>query len=289
MASDKLKILKRPNLHNPRLLLGLSGWMDGGDVSTGTIQCLIDKLSAEKFAEIEPEPFYIYNLPGPMELSALFRPHAIIQDGLIKSYEVPKNEFFYSENSNLILFSGKESNLQWAEFADCIFSLCKDFGVKEIYFIGSISGLVPHTREPWLFCSVSDVKLKEALQNYGVKFTNYEGPASFITYMMTNCNAQDIRMASIVATVPAYVHGHNPKCIEAVVRRLCAILQLHIEHNELMIISDEFEKRLTEAVQEQPELAGIINKLEEDYDNEIFDNEMGDLKTWLHQQGIRLD
>jgi proteasome assembly chaperone (PAC2) family protein len=289
MPSDKLKILKRPNSRNPRLLLGLSGWMDGGNVSTGTVQYLIEKLSGEKFAEIEPEAFYIYNLPGSMEITTLFRPHAMIQDGLVKSFEVPANEFFYSENSELILFLGKEPNLQWAEFAECVFSLCKEFGVKEIYFIGSISGLVPHTREPWLFCSVSDEKIKGTLQNSGVKFTNYEGPASFITYLMTNCNAQNITMASIVATTPAYIHGRNPKCIEAVVRRLCGILQVHIDHEDMMLISDEFEKRLTEAVQEQPELASIINKLEEDYDNEIFDNEMGDLKTWLQQQGIRLD
>ena len=42
-------------------------------------------------------------------------------------------------------------------------------------------------------------------------------------------------------------------------------------------------------VQEQPELANTIRKLEEDYDNEIFNSEMGDLKNWLQQQGIRLD
>jgi len=42
-------------------------------------------------------------------------------------------------------------------------------------------------------------------------------------------------------------------------------------------------------VLEQPELAGNIGKLEEDYDNEIFNNEMGELKHWLEQQGIRVD
>ncbi len=289
MASDKLKIFKRPKFRNPRLLLGLSGWMDGGDVSTGTVKCLIDKLGTERFAEISSEGFYIYSFPGSMEITALFRPRTTIKDGLIKTYEVPKNEFFYSENSNLILFLGKEPNLQWAEFADCIFSMCKEFGVNQIYFIGSIAGLVPHTREPWLFCSVSDAELKETLRHYGVKFTDYEGPASFITYLMANCNAQDISMASLVATVPAYVQGQNPRCIEAMTRRLGGILELHIELDDLMTISDDFEKRLTEAVQEQPELVGIINKLEEDYDNEIFDSEMGDLKKWLQQQGIMLD
>jgi proteasome assembly chaperone (PAC2) family protein len=92
-----------------------------------------------------------------------------------------------------------------------------------------------------------------------------------------------------VATTPAYVQGDNPKCIEAVTRRLAGILGLQIELDDLRNVSDEFEKKLSEVVQEQPELAGNIRKLEEDYDNEIFDNEMGDLKKWLQQQGIRLD
>ncbi|MBA7659800.1 hypothetical protein ES703_67793 [subsurface metagenome] len=289
MASDKLNIYKRPTLNNPRLLLGFSGWMDGGKVSTGTVKCLIDKLGAERFADIEPEGFYICSFPGSMEITALFRPHTKIRNGLIKSYEVPANAFFYSEQNNLILFLGKEPNLQWEEFAECIFSLCAEFGVKVIYFIGSVAGLVPHTREPRLFCSVSDAELKETLQHYGVNFTNYEGPASFITYLTVNANKQDLSMASFVATIPAYVQGENPKCIEAVTRRLVGILELQIELDDLRVISDEFEKKLTDVVQEQPELAGNIQKLEEDYDNEIFDSEMGDLKTWLQQQGIRLD
>jgi hypothetical protein len=54
-------------------------------------------------------------------------------------------------------------------------------------------------------------------------------------------------------------------------------------------VSDEFEKKLNDVVQQQPELAGNIRKLEEDYDNEIFDSEMGELKSWLEQQGIRVD
>jgi len=32
-----------------------------------------------------------------------------------------------------------------------------------------------------------------------------------------------------------------------------------------------------------------VNGYEEDYDNEIFDSEMGELKNWLEQQGIRVD
>jgi len=289
MASKKLSIFDRPKLKSPRLVIGFSGWMDGGDVSTGTVKCFIDKLGAQKFATINPEGFYIYNFPGMMEVTALFRPHTKIEGGLITSFEVPADAFFASEESDLIFFLGKEPNLLWEEFADCILSLCSQFGVKMLYFIGSVAGLVPHTREPRLFCSVSDAKLKETFQHYGVKFTSYEGPASFITYLTTRCNEQNLHLVSLVATIPAYVQGTNPKCIEAVTRRLAGMLDVQMEFDEMEAVSDQFEKKLNEVVQQQAELAGSIRKLEEDYDNEIFDSEMGELKNWLEQQGIRLD
>jgi len=73
MASDKLRIYKRPRLSDARMLLGFTGWMDGGEVSTGTVKCLIDRLQAQRFAEIEPEGFYIYSFPGSMEMTALFK------------------------------------------------------------------------------------------------------------------------------------------------------------------------------------------------------------------------
>ncbi len=269
--------------------MGFSGWMDGGEVSTGTVGCIAEKLDAKEFAEINPKGFYIYSFPGSMEVTAMFRPHTKIKDGLVETYDIPANTFFYNEQNDLILFTGKEPNLNWEEFSECIFSLCDEFGVKTIYFIGSVAGLVPHTREPRLFCSVSHKHLKDTFQHYGVKFANYEGPGSIVSYMTAQSGKRDISMVSLVATIPAYVQGNNPKCIEAATRRLAGMLDLDIELEDLTVVSDEFEKKLREVVQEQPELASNIRKLEEDYDNEIFNNEMGDLKRWLEQQGIRVD
>jgi proteasome assembly chaperone (PAC2) family protein len=288
MRSDKLRIFDDAGFHSPRLLLGFSGWMDGGDVSTGTVRILAERLYAKRFAEIEAEGFYIYNFPGAMEITALFRPHCRIKKGVIKNFEFPQNGFYAAESEDLILFAGKEPNLAWEEFANCIFALCREFDVKVIYFIGSVAGLVPHTRDPRFFCSVSDAEMKPRLESYGFKFSDYEGPASVVTYMTNMAKKQGIEMVSIVATVPAYVQGSNPKCIEAVTRRVAGILGVHVELDDLRAAADEFERKLTDVVQEQPELAENIVKLEQDYDNEIF-SEMGELKTWLHQRGIRLD
>ena len=289
MIPKELAIYEKPKLYHPKLLIGFSGWMDGGEVSTGTVRCILEKTDTRKIAEIKSKGFYIYSFPGSMDITALFRPHTKIREGLIKSYEIPSNEFYYSEKDDLIIFLGKEPNLRWEEFADCIFSFCDVFDIKMIYFIGSVAGLVPHTREPKLFCSVSNKQLKEIFKHYGVNFTNYEGPASIITYMTTCCSKHHINMVSLIATVPAYVQGSNPRCIEAVTRRLAGMLELELDLKDLQAMSEAFEKKITDIVQEQPELEENIKKLEEDYDNEIFNHEMVELKHWLQQKGIRVD
>lgn len=78
MEASRFQIYEKPNVNAPRLLLGFTGWMDGGEVSSGTVRCLVEKLDATYFADIEPEGFYLYNLPGMMEMATLSRPHTRI-------------------------------------------------------------------------------------------------------------------------------------------------------------------------------------------------------------------
>src|SRR5579875_3596552 len=118
-TGELLRYLHRPILREATLVLAFSGWMDGGDVSTGTVQRLVDLLGARPIARIDPEPYCIYNFPGPMEGAALFRPRSEIDEGLVKEIEMPSADFHCHEPANLVLFLGREPNLRWAGFADC--------------------------------------------------------------------------------------------------------------------------------------------------------------------------
>src|SRR4051812_25978581 len=59
--SDLLRFSHRPALREATLVLAFTGWMDGGDVSTGTVRRLVDLLEARPVADIDPEPFYVFN------------------------------------------------------------------------------------------------------------------------------------------------------------------------------------------------------------------------------------
>src|SRR5436309_14400329 len=89
-----LRVRDCPALDRATLVLAFTGWMDGGDVSTGTVRRLVDLLDAKPIAEIDPEPFYLYNFPGPMEVTALFRPSIKIEDGQITEFNLPTNIFY---------------------------------------------------------------------------------------------------------------------------------------------------------------------------------------------------
>ena len=270
-ARALLSIDRVPELNEATLVLAFSGWMDGGDVSTGTVERLVSLLEAKPIASIDPEPFYIYNVPGPMEIAALFRPHIEINDGLVQKVDMPESQFFCCEENNLILFIGKEPNLRWQTFGNCIFDLALQLGVKRILFVGSFGGSVPHTREPRLYVTCSEPRLREEMQAYGVRRTGYEGPGSFTTYLMTRVKSVGLEMVSLVAEIPGYLQGTNPASIAAVTRRLAKILSLPLDAGSLLSASTEWELQVSSAVEDNEELSEKVRELEEEYDNELLE------------------
>jgi proteasome assembly chaperone (PAC2) family protein len=273
VKSDILRIHRSLSLEGATLVLAFSGWMDGGDVSTGTVRRLIDLLDARPMADLDPEPFYIYNLPGSMEVAALFRPAIKIEDGLLVSLELPTNTFYCHEQAKLVLFVGKEPNLQWRVFADCVFDLAHRVGVRRVLFVGSFGGSVPHTREPRLYITCSDHALLPDMERYGLRRSGYSGPGSFSSYLMTRAPTAGLEMTSLVAEIPGYLQGRNPVSIQAVTRRLAKILQLPLELNALRAESTEWELQVSRVVQKDRELAKTIRQLEEAYDDELLRQE----------------
>jgi len=282
---ESLKIYNRPPLKNPRMVLGFSGWMDGGNVSTGTISYLKHKLNTKRFAEIDAQPFYLFNFPGAMLETAQFRPDTHIKDGLLADFKYPLNEFFYDEKSNIILFSGKEPNILWNAYADCIFEIAREFEVKKMCFAGSVAGMIPHSRRVRISGYFSDKRQKEKMSPYNIRLSNYRGPASITTLITKLATERNIEMTNFVAEIPMYIQTQNPKGIKAVIERIAHLLDINIDLSDLSKEINNFEKRIDKLVQQQPQLFDQIKKLEKNYDKEYLEEKDG-FEEWLKQHGI---
>ncbi len=271
MPVDDLVISQRPKLHEPTLLLALTGWMDGGLVSTGTVNRIMDGRKVVEIARITSDSYYIFNFPGSMEVAAMFRPEVKYKDGLIiGEMDMPTNVFHADETDNLIFFLGREPNLRWQGFADCILELATQMGVKRIIFMGSFGGTVPHTREPRMYGSVSHASLQSVLADNQLKPSDYEGPGGFSSLLLAQSPAKGIEMLSMVAEIPGYLEGVNPLSIEAVTRRLARLLNQPVDFEAMRKDSNAWELRVSEAVEKDAELAETVRKLEEQYDNELI-------------------
>jgi hypothetical protein len=271
--SSVLRYSQYPTFEDATLVLAFSGWMDGGDVSTGTVNRLVQLTGAQPFADIDPDPFTIYNMPGSMEIAALFRPYVQIENGLTRSLDFPTNVFYSLEEANLVLFVGKEPNLRWKQFGECILQLTARVGVKRILFVGSYGGSVPHTREPHLYVSCSDKHLLAEMGPYGVQRTTYEGPGAFTSYLMTQAPNANVEMISLVAEIPSYLQGTNVACIEAVTRRLSKMLHLPLDLDSLRLASTRWEIEVSKQVDEDDSLAEQIRALEKAYDDQLLEQD----------------
>lgn len=273
MATESLQVNSIPKLNHATMLLALTGWMDGGEVSTGTVRNIMDGRSVQEIAHIEPDLFYIFNVPGPMEVATLFRPEVKMKAGVIRELDMPTNTFLCDPAANLVFFVGKEPNLRWQEFAECIFEVVRLASVSRIVFMGSFGGTVPHTREPRMFGSVSHPRLRPVMKNYGVTLSDYSGPAGFSTLLLAEAGTHGIEMLSLVAEIPGYLQGVNPLSIEAVSRRLAKILNVPVDLDAMRELSNAWEAEVSEAVQKDEDLAATVKRLEEQYDNDLLEQQ----------------
>ena len=263
-------ITEKPNLRRPYMVLGISGWVDGGQAATGSIEYLVNKLGARRFAEIPISRFHIFQVPGQLSL----RPYIKIEDGILTEHRFPENQFFYRVNpdadNDVILFLGTEPNLNWEEYADSILGIAEDFGVVRIYLLGGVLDRTPHTREPGVSCAFSSSELKEEMRKYSVQFTNYEGPSRFGSTLLYICQQEKMPMVTITARVTYYpefniVIPRNPKAIKAVVRRLNTLLRLELDVSDLDKESEVFEEKLGFMMSQNAEFKAYVEELEKDF------------------------
>jgi proteasome assembly chaperone (PAC2) family protein len=207
-----------------------------------------------------------------MEVASLFRPEVRMRGGLVRrGPKFPENVFSVDVENKLVFFLGAEPNLRWQTFADAIFEACGKLGVKRIVFMGSFGGTVPHTREPRMFGSVSHAHLVGVLKEHGLRPSDYSGPSSFSTLLLSQAPAHEIEMINFVAEIPGYLSGENPLSIEAVTRRLARYLNQPVDIDAMRQASNVWEAKVSEAVEKDEELAGTVKKLEDAYDNELIE------------------
>jgi proteasome assembly chaperone (PAC2) family protein len=251
-----LTIEEIPTLTDPVLVVAFAGWNDAGNAATHAAQFLVQRLQARRFASLDPEEFYNFS-----EL----RPQVRLRDGLYREVTWPANEFFYSREAlpqrNLVFGVGIEPHLKWKTYATTLLDLAKQCGVNLVITLGALLADVAYSRPVRVAGFSSDPTLAARLQ---LTPSRYEGPTGIVGVLNDACRRSGLPSVSFWASVPHYISAApNPKAALALVGRLESFLHFTLDTTELSAAAVDFDKRVAQAVAENPNMAAYVRQLEE--------------------------
>lgn len=257
MEADELVLYERPDLSRPWLIAGYKGWIDAGDVSSGSVTFLRDKFEARRFAEILSDGFYQFRDS---------RPAVVVEGGLIRQIEFPRNEFFYWKNKpflpDLILFIGLEPHLRWKAFTDLFLKLASQFEVERLVTIGGLYDQVAHTIPRKVSVVASNKRLLEDLLVHGVDLIDYAGPGGHVSILHKSAEIKGIDSFMLWGRVPHYLQMRSPRDSLAILQLLSRLVPFEIDLDELRDDAVLAEEQIRRAVEQKPELGSYIKQLE---------------------------
>jgi proteasome assembly chaperone (PAC2) family protein len=262
---DHTTLIRRPRLRGPVLLAAFDGWNDAGEAATTALDAITDALAAETFAVIDPEEFYDFQAT---------RPTVRLVDGH-RRVEWPAIELraarLPAADHDLIVVRGQEPNLRWRTFASEVVQLASSLGVEMLVTVGALLADVPHTRPVQVVSSAGDRDLAERL---GLRVSRYEGPTGILGVLGDLATSEGIPTVGLWAALPHYLNlAPNPWGAMALIEELRRLLPMAVDTSALAEQTEAFDAAVADLVEENPELAGYIERLEADSDEEDDDEE----------------
>ncbi len=262
---EDLLVYQKPELSAPAVVVGFEGWPDAGGIASGVVSFLKNKLQAERFAEVRPDNFFLFQSPG----SESRRPIIRIEEGLVRGLTVPSTTFWFYRNPmgapDLIIALGPEPELAWNRYIDLFIELVKEQGAKAIYSVGGTYDYIPHTVEPVVSALVNEPALKHEIRAHGIDLTTYEGPSSIHSLLLAAAARRGIRALSLWGHAPHYVQVPNARVCHAVMSKLVGLLGLSIDLEDIRKAGEYLDEQIREAVDQKPELQDYVKQLEEEY------------------------
>jgi predicted ATP-grasp superfamily ATP-dependent carboligase len=258
---DALTWERKPELRAPTLICAFKGWNDAAGSASAALEFIASRWSAKRFAAIDPEEFFDFQVN---------RPTVRLTEGRTREIEWPELVFSSARVANsdrdAVLVTGSEPNLRWRTFCRLLIAAAQELDVSMVVTLGALLADVPHTRPVQITGIASDESLVDRL---GFSQTRYQGPTGIVGVLHDSCARVGLPSASLWAPVPHYVAAvPSPKAALALIRTLEGLLETGLDATELEDAAEQYEERLDEAVASEPEIRSMVERLEQQVDQE---------------------
>ena len=286
--ADPVDIWERPEADEIYMIAGWRQWADGGSISSGLPQYLIQQMEARQIGAIHADDCYLFLIPGT---HVLVRPVVRFYEGYPASLERRRNELFYAGDARLgvVIFLGDEPHLGMERYTEAFLDAARTLKVKRIVGLGGVYGEVPYDRERTVSSNYSLPELKEEMQGFAVNLSDYRGGASIGSYLCRRAGDEGVEYVSFYGFVPMFDFSNTTQLgnsirIEndytawlGVMRRVNHMLKLGFDLSDLEQKSRHLIEVVGQRVEEldrtAPELGvrEYIERLGEEFTEVVFD------------------
>lgn len=298
---ERVHLWEIPTASEMVMIAGWHQWADAGSISSGLPAYLIEKLDTRKIGEISRDRFFMFQMPGAHHL---LRPEVHTKEGVVQEMRVIKTELYFTElgDKGLFIFLGEEPHVNEEEYADAFFDIVEKLGVKRVVAVGGVYGAMPFNKERDISCVFSLEGMRKEMEEYAVRFSNYEGGTTIGSYLAYHAGQRNNEYICFHGFVPAYDFGQvmlpaqsvriedDVKAWYDIMRRVDFMFHLGMDLSELRIQSDELissmEEQMEELSRQAPQLDvnAYLQKLDEEFTenpfmplDDVWERELGDL------------
>ncbi|MBR9681126.1 MAG: proteasome assembly chaperone family protein [Candidatus Altiarchaeota archaeon] len=245
------KVEERPLLYKPVLIEGLPGV---GNVGKMTVEYLIQKLKAKKFAEIYSDHFPY---------------HVFIDEN--STVNLPRNEFYYYKGGkhDVVFLTGDFQSMTpqgHYEIIEAVLNFSKELGVKEIITVGGY-GIEGIPKNPQVLGAVTHDKIIKHFKAHGVTFEDGErvgmivGASGLLLGLGKLKGFEGICLMGETFSRPMFTDARASKAVLEVISDYFGI---KIDMGDMNTKAKELDKAITKAKELEDQMVKQATKPEQD-------------------------
>jgi proteasome assembly chaperone (PAC2) family protein len=262
MENEHINMDWRPELNRPVLVAAFTGWNDAADAASVSLNTLREVWGAKRFASFDGEEFFDYQA---------IRPQIKLVDGVTRTVEWPQNNLFATAagvdtlgGRGAVLLAGPEPNFRWRAFSEAVVQLARELDVRLVVTLGALLADMPHSRPVSIAANAQDPSLVE---NLGLSASRYEGPTGITGTLHHYCAGKGLPAVSFWASVPHYLPSvPSAPAALALLQNLSKLLDSSFDTAKLERTSEDYQRQVSAAVAQDPDLTSYVQMLEERYD-----------------------
>jgi hypothetical protein len=267
------------SLNHPVVVVAFSGWNDAADAASAVPEHLADRYPSDLLYTMDSEEFYDYQVTRPV----VERDDDGTSEIIWPAIEV---SVAHLPHRDLVLVTGPEPNLRWPTLCQQLTSAFRLMRPDVVVLLGAMLTDVPHTRPLPITGTSSDEALRERLR---LADPDYEGPTGIIGALADAClTIARLRTVTLWASVPHYTAATpNPRATLGLLGYLEDILGEPLDLGDLPTQARDWEKQVSELVEDDPDLATYVAELEQQADEDEAQAGAGDVLAAEFERYLR--